>query len=100
MTTGSYPYEANRRVKALISSLKTLVARDPEQEVQGPALQVLDAALDAIKAEIPDDPVAQSVLGIFTAEFIAAGEPVRAADMLVIAQQLNAAIGQPPPFVG
>lgn len=100
MSTSRYPYEANRRVKALISSLQTLIARDPEQEVQGPALQVLDAAIDAIKAEVPGDPVVQSVAGIFTAEFIAAGEPVRAADMLLVAEQLNAAIGQPPPFVG
>lgn len=95
-----YPHEANRRVKALISSLQTLIARDPEQEVQGMAVPVLGAALEAIKQSKPDDPVVQALVELMSAEFIGAGEPIRAADMLVIAEQLSAAIGPPPVYVG
>lgn len=39
-----YPYDAKRRVQALIKTMRTLVVKDPEQEVQGLALPVFDAA--------------------------------------------------------
>lgn len=92
-----YPYAAKRHVQALIGSLRTLVARDPEQEVQGFALPVLDAALRIVKDSMPDNPVVVALVDLFSAEFIGAGEPVRAADMLVIAEQLDAALGEPLP---
>lgn len=92
----NYPYEAKRRVEALIQSLKTMVTRDPEQEVQGLALPVLDATLTAIKEAVPDDPVVQSVAETFSADVIGSGEPIRAADMLLIAEQLDAAVGPWP----
>jgi hypothetical protein len=44
-----YLYDAKRRVRALIKSLGTLTERDPEQEVQGLAIPVVAAALEAIK---------------------------------------------------
>lgn len=91
-----YPYQARQRVDALINSLLTLIKRDPEQEVQGIALPVLDAALTDVKRAMPHDPVVQALVDLFSADFIGAGEPVRAADMLVVAQQLDAAIGHPP----
>ena len=43
-----YPYKAKRRVEALIDSCETLVKPDPEQEVQGLAVPVLEASLDDI----------------------------------------------------
>ena len=95
-----YPYRAKRRVDALIDSLETLVRRDPEQEVQGLAVPVLEASLDDIKAAKPDDPVVMSLVDLMSADFIGAGEPIRAADMLVVAKQLDAAIGNRPPLVG
>lgn len=91
-----YPYEAKRRVTALISSLRTLVARDPEQEVEGIAIPVLAASLEAIKEAKPDDPVVEALVDLMSADFIGAGEPIRAADMLVVAEQLDAAIGNRP----
>jgi hypothetical protein len=94
-----YPYDAKRRVEALIKSLETLTKRDPEQEVQGMAVPVLGAALEAIKAAKPDDPVVVSLVDLMSADFIGAGETIRAADMLVIAQQLDAAIGPYPVVV-
>jgi hypothetical protein len=96
---GDYPYEAKRRVEALIGSLEKLVKRDPEQEVQGIAVPVLDAALEAIKAAKPDDPVVASLVDLMSADFIGAGETIRAADMLVVAEQLDAAIGDPLPGI-
>jgi hypothetical protein len=91
-----YPYEARRRVDALISSTQTLIRRDPEQEVQGEALAVAAAAIAAVKAALPDDPVVAATPDLFSPERIGNGEPLRAADLLVIAEQLGAAIGPPP----
>jgi hypothetical protein len=96
---GDYPYDAKRRVEALIKSLETLIKRDPEQEVQGFAIPVLDAALEAIKQAIPDDPVVVALVELMSADFIGAGETIRAADMLVVAEQLDAAIGPYPMVV-
>ncbi|MGH3762945.1 hypothetical protein [Actinophytocola sp.] len=100
MSSTDYPYDAKQRVEALIRSLQTLIKRDPEQEVQGLAVPVLSATLDAIKRATPDDPVVGSLVELMSADFIGAGEPIRAADMLVVAEQLDAAIGSRPPLVG
>jgi len=91
-----YPYDAKRRVEALITSLRTLTQRDSEQEVQGLAVPVVAAALEAIKRSKPDDPVVAALVDLFSADFIGGGESIRAADMLVVAEQLDAAIGPEP----
>jgi hypothetical protein len=84
---------------ALIETLEPLTKRDPEQEVQGIALPVLDAVIEAARVARPDDPVVQSARGIITPQQIESGEPVRAADALLVAKQLDAAIGAYPPVV-
>jgi hypothetical protein len=94
-----YPYEAKHKIVALIETLEPLTKRDPEQEVQGIALPVLDAVIEAARAARPDEPVVQSARGIITPEQIESGEPVRAADALLVAKQLDAAIGAYPPVV-
>ncbi|TDX04034.1 hypothetical protein [Kribbella sp. VKM Ac-2566] len=66
---------------------------DPEQEVQGIAIPVLDAALGAIKAARPNDAVVREVVELVSADVIGAGDSIRAADMLLVAQQLDAATG-------
>ena len=91
-----FPYKAKERVVALIHTLETMTKRDPEQEVQGIALPVLDAALEDVKAALPGDPVVAAVAGIISPETIEAGEPIRAVDALLVAEQLNAAIGHAP----
>jgi hypothetical protein len=48
-----YPYKAKDRIEALIASLRTMAERDPEQEVQGMALPVLDAVLQAVRSPRP-----------------------------------------------
>ena len=95
----TYPYDSKRRTSALIKSLRTLVEKDPEQEVQGFAVPVLAAALEAVKQSMPNDPVVKSLVDIVSADFIGSGDVIRAADMLLIAEQLDAAIGPRPAFV-
>ncbi|QOK24269.1 hypothetical protein IGS73_07985 [Janibacter indicus] len=95
-----YPYDARRRVDALINSMQALIQRDPEQEVRGVALGVVDAAISAVKAAKPNDPVVKATSELFSADQIASGEGVRAADLLVVAEQLAAAIGPYPVVIG
>jgi hypothetical protein len=95
-----YPYEAKHKIVALISTLEPLTKRDPEQEVQGIALPVLDAVIEAARSARPDDPVVQAARGIITPEQIESDEPVRAADALLVAKQLDAAIGAYPLVIG
>jgi hypothetical protein len=96
MIVKDYAYKAKERVEALIRSLRTVLERDPDQEVGAFALPVLDAALTDVRAALPDDPVVAAVSGVISPEAIAAGEPLRAADALIVAEQLNAAIGRRP----
>jgi hypothetical protein len=95
-----YPYEAKGRVESLVETLETLTSRDPEQEVQGMAVPVLDAVVEVVRRVRPDDPVVEAVRGIISPEQIQEGAPVRAADALLVARQLDAAIGPYPPMVG
>lgn len=93
----TYPTKAKDRVEALIETLTMLTNRDPDQEVSGIAVPVLDAVLDAIKDDIGrDNPVVQSVAGIISPEMIESGEPLRAADALLCAKALDAEIGHRP----
>lgn len=94
--TSTYPYEASRRLHGLRDSLQVPIRRDSEQEVQGMAVPVVAAALNDIKAAKPEDPVVQSVLDLFSAEQIGAGDSIRAADLLVVVDQLASAIGTAP----
>ena len=40
-----YPHEAKRHVEALISSMETLLARDPDQEVDSIAISDVEGTL-------------------------------------------------------
>jgi hypothetical protein len=96
LAANDYPYEAKRSIQAVISSTRALIQRDPEQEIQGIALAVADAAIEAVKAAKPDDPILQSTASIYSADQIGSGDPVRAADLLFVAEQLDAALGPEP----
>jgi hypothetical protein len=91
-----YPYKAKGQIEALVGTLEMLTKRDPEQEVQGIALPVLDAVIESARAALPDNPIVEAVRGILSPEQIASGEPIRAADALLVAKQLDAAIGPYP----
>ena len=96
MTTSITRLDAQKRAKRLYRDLKQIVERDPEQEVQGIALPVLDACLSAIRSVAADDPVLSTVQDVISAETIANGDPVRAVDALVVVGQVIAVIGSPP----
>ena len=92
----TYPYAEKRQIVSLVQTLEQLVKRDPEQEVQGFALPVLDASIEAVRAVLPGNPIVEAVRGIVSPEQIASGEPIRAADALLVVRQLDAAIGPEP----
>ncbi len=91
-----YPYKARDRVIRLVSSLRTIVAKDPEQDVLGWAVPVVDAVIEEARGYLGDDPVVAAMAGLVSPENIAVGEPVRAAEALILAEQLEAAFGEPP----
>ncbi|MDJ1131508.1 hypothetical protein [Streptomyces iconiensis] len=98
--SNDYPYSAKQKTEALVETLERLTERDPEQEVQGIALPVLDAVIESVRVALSDDEVVDAVRGIISADQIALAEPIRAADALLVAKQLDAAIGPRPPLVG
>ncbi|PZF99501.1 hypothetical protein C1I99_11315 [Micromonospora deserti] len=95
----SYPYEAKRQIDALVDTLTELCSRQPEQTVQGIALPIIDAVLETVQAVRPNDLVVKAARGVIRPEQLAAGEPVRATDALVVAKQLSAAIGPYPMMI-
>jgi hypothetical protein len=99
VSNDDYPYEAKKRITALIEALTTVLREDPDQKVQGVALPVLLAAIDAIKDGIGrDNPVVQSAAGVISADVVASGEAIRAADALIVARILDGEIGPYPPM--
>jgi hypothetical protein len=98
--TKNYPYEEKRKIEALVKTLKKIVERDPEQEIQGIAVPVLDAVISQVRAACPDDSVIASIQDVISADSVALGEPIRAVDMLLVAEQLDVAIGNWPISIG
>ncbi len=91
-----YPHEVKARITAFIESLETIIKRDPEREVQGMALPVLDALIESVRLVRPNDPVVAAARSAISPAQLATGVPVRPGDALVVAKQLDAAIGPPP----
>jgi uncharacterized membrane-anchored protein YjiN (DUF445 family) len=83
--------QARNMLKDLQESLRSIVKKDPEQEVQTFAIPILDAALNSIKKLISDDAIAEKVRGLINVETIERGEPLRAVEVsLVVDVMLNA----------
>lgn len=82
--------EARRRLTALKFRLEKLVEHDAEQEVQGMAIPVLDAIINASRGLVrTDDQVGAVVRDVISPEAVMDGaEPVRAVDALVVVEQL------------
>jgi len=89
--------DAYWRVGRLLDNLRALVNRDPEQEVRGMALPVMDAVLEAAKEFLPGDPVIARMREVVSPETVAEGEPLRAVDVLVVVDQLHAALDEARP---
>ena len=92
-----YPQAEKDMITTLVETLERLVDRDPDQEVQGIALPVMDAVIEAVRQVLPENhPVVKAARSVMSPELIESGEPVRATDALVVAKQLDTAIGSPP----
>lgn len=79
--------------------MEALIQRDPEQEICGIAIKVVDAVIAEFRAQLPNDPIVLATSELFSVDHIERGESVRAADVLVVAHQLEAVVGPPPPIV-
>jgi hypothetical protein len=85
--------DAIRRIRSLRSSLRDMSDDDPEQELIGPALQTVDAVLSATRELIPaGDPVLDRMTDVISPEAVQAGEPPRAIDVLLLADQVYDAL--------
>lgn len=96
--------EARVRAWMLYRELQRMTDRDPEQEVTGIAVPVLDALLDACKQFVPGDPVVRAIDGLVTPDAVEAGS-LRALDAALVVGQMAAALGPeklppPPPMIG
>lgn len=90
-------YSARKLLLGLERRLQEIVKRDPEQEVRGIAVPVLDAALTAMRDLAPDNSVVASVRDVISAEAVEEGEPIRAVDVLLVVTTLIAIGPKPPP---
>jgi hypothetical protein len=79
-----YPRAEKDKIVTLVDTLTRLVDRDPDQEVQGIALPVLDEVIEAARRVCPDDQVVQATRSVISPEQIESGEAVRAADALLV----------------
>lgn len=85
--------EARKRAWLLYRSLEKITEQDPGQEVRGMAIPVLDACLQVFREHVPDDPIVAAIREVLSPRAIAAEEPVRAVDVLLVAGQLAQALG-------
>ncbi len=90
--------EVHSRLMQLHRDLRAITDRDPEQEVQGMAIPVIDAAMAAAIQYLPSgDPLADHARSLITVEQVELGEPVRAVDALLVVGQLIEALDPPTP---
>jgi hypothetical protein len=89
--------EALSQVQQLYFMLGGISQRDPDQEVQGIALPVLDAVLKAVKDTLGDHLVVAQMYDIISVESIEEGEPIRAVDAYLVAGMLMKALGHETP---
>ncbi len=86
-------YTARERLDDLAAELRMIVKRDPDQDVRGAALPVLDAAVTAGKDALDaDDPIVAAIRDVISPEAIETGESVLASDALLVVTQLAAAL--------
>ena len=89
-------WQARSLLTTLRQDLQKITDRDPEQEVRGIAIPVLDAALSSIRELASDNTIMASIRDVISTEAIEEGEPVRAVDVLMVVTTLLAVVPQPP----
>ncbi len=87
------PFEWSRRqLAALGTTLRNAVAKDPEQEVGDFARSLVDAVIMDVKARPRGDPVVDASAELVSPEMATAELPWRALDVLIVVEQLAAAL--------
>jgi hypothetical protein len=76
------------QLDALERTLASVIAVDPEQEVQSIAVPVLDAVIADVKQQIGSSPAVDALADVFSVEAIEAGS-VRAVDALLVVSALK-----------
>jgi|CXWK01.1.fsa_nt_gi hypothetical protein len=77
----------------LTADLHRLVDGDAEQEVEQPALGLIDAVLAEAKERLPmQNSLREHLIDLISPEMIEMGKPLRAAEALVIVGQISAAV--------
>lgn len=85
-----------RTLQDLQLELRRLHDGEPEQDVRGMAVPVLDAALSDVKAFLGGDPVVSVIRDVISAEaFADADEGVRVVDVLLVVTMLMTRVGRP-----
>jgi hypothetical protein len=83
---------ARRMLIQLSDSLGEIASRDPDQEVRGTALPVLDSVLSDVRRLLPNDSVIRNLEDVISVESVELGEPIRAVDMKLVVDMLLAAL--------
>jgi hypothetical protein len=100
MVTDGDIWKARKTLTNLQTSLRLIVKKDSELEVRGMAIPVLDAALDMVRGALGNNPIVNAVAGVISVETIEAGEPLRASDVLLVADMFLGALPTPAPSIG
>lgn len=87
-------WEAMHTTRGLIDSLQKSVDKDPEQEVQGSAVRVVDAVIAESRKLIPNHPVIRALPDLISPAAVEDGAPLRAADLLLILIPLHEALSR------
>jgi hypothetical protein len=87
---------ARNQVRQLYATLEVMNKKDPEQEVRGTAVPVMDAIISSAKAHVSNDPVVATIRDVIAPESIE-GEHVRVCDALIVVGALKEALGPEPP---
>jgi hypothetical protein len=96
--------EAYWAAKQLYEDLQRAADEDAEQEIRGPAIDtvdaVLDAVLDACRRFLPDHPIVARLQNELSPEAIATGDPVRIVDVVPGVGQITTALElKRPPLI-
>jgi hypothetical protein len=92
--------EAYWAAKQLYEDLQRAADEDAEQEIRGPAIDTVDAVLDACRRFLPDHPIVARLQNELSPEAIATGDPVRIVDVVPGVGQIATALElKRPPLI-
>lgn len=87
---------ARKQVSQLHLTLERMNKTDPEQEVRGIAVPVMDAIIASAKEFVADDPIVVTIRDVISPESLD-DEHVRVFDALIVVGALREALGPAPP---